>query len=572
MNTFPEIFFEAFSNGHERLDFRSVDCDIRARLGLLVEGDKFVSMETLNRLCLTLKDQWNDIKSPRRKMKHRIGFETAAGLGIRELDPQFAIPADCVLLFDTGMEGNVCKSQEQLYLRMKLHRKPFRNYRQGLANMRTEVVQMVFSDKNGEPVSGFLDLPFFIENLQEFPSALRQCLEKEYNPRKVNADIVKAWWRMGSPRELPLDLDVGIEDKKGEKVMLHLEALSSDRFDESKWTGKVQCVLKLFKGGMEFDTVDFMPSFYKTVSVAAFKAKWRDLVEMAEAGEPWDITQDGDEECVRKSFKSLEAYMKITFDKLKLQDDDGVYRSLLPRSNGKDLIFCTGLVTKKKSKGHGDFIYGYCFDKKGDRYTQIEWITRNDPRAEAQSDERFYENHNLPWPALWTTNPEELVYQYNLGSPRNVQGKKGLAGFAIAHMLDRHSSRFPTRYLTSKDNGYGEPEVLDRNALTNDIYNAWKAAKKKLCANYKWAVPTFYNGALDKDDGGDRKYSPVCLLVPLYLDGDETHKPDVALVLRRQLMDGDPDKPYYFAPTCLTMEMARNNARVITRLDNTWLS
>ena len=82
--------------------------------------------------------------------------------------------------------------------------------------MRTEVVQMVFSDKNGEPVSGFLDLPFFIENLQEFPSALRQCLEKEYNPRKVNADIVKAWWRMGSPRELPLDLDVGIEDKKGE--------------------------------------------------------------------------------------------------------------------------------------------------------------------------------------------------------------------------------------------------------------------------------------------------------------------------------------------------------------------
>lgn len=565
MNKPLEVFFGAFSNGHEHLNFRFVDCDIRARLGSLVEGDRFVSQETLNRLCCALRNQWADIKSPRRKMKHKIGFETASGLEIRELDPQSAIPEDCVLLFDTGMDGRVCKKQKHLYLRMKLHRESFR--RQGCVDMRKKVVQLAFSDEAGEPLSGFLDLPFRIDNLQEFPIALGQCLGKWYDPFRMNADIVKAWWRMGSPRELPLDLDIGIGDKKGEKVVLRLEALPSDRFDEDKRPVKTPCVLKLLKGGEEFNTVDFMPSFYRTVSIKAFKEKWRDLVEMAESGEPWDIVQGGDEE---RSRKSLESYMKITFDKLWLQNDEGVYRSLLPRNKEKDLIFCTGLVTKEKSNGYGGFIYGYCSDKKDGRYTKIEWITRKDPRAEAQSDERCYENHNLPWPALWTANPEELVYQYNLGSPRNAQGKKGLSGFAISHMIDRHSSRFPVRYLTSRVNEYGEPEVLDRNALAKDIYSAWKAAKKKLCANYKWAVPTFYSGVLDKDDGDE--CSLVCLLVPLYLDGDETHKPDVALVLRRQLMDGDPNKPYYFAPTCLTMEMARNNARVITRLDNTWLS
>lgn len=85
----------------------------------------------------------------------------------------------------------------------------------------------------------------------------------------------------------------------------------------------------------------------------------------------------------------------------------------------------------------------------------------------------------------------------------------------------------------------------------NLISGAITAVRKRIEANYKTVVPQWYNGKIQ-------------LLAPLYLSNPE--KPDLALVL--SLAD---DKTVYYGHTCLTMEKAYNNARLIARPDSYWL-
>ena len=77
------------------------------------------------------------------------------------------------------------------------------------------------------------------------------------------------------------------------------------------------------------------------------------------------------------------------------------------------------------------------------------------------------------------------------------------------------------------------------------------SVKKRIEANYKTVVPQFYRGRIQ-------------LLAPLYLTNPDT--PDLALVLSLS-----NDKTVYFGHTCLTTEMAYNNARLIARPDSYWL-
>lgn len=71
---------------------------------------------------------------------------------------------------------------------------------------------------------------------------------------------------------------------------------------------------------------------------------------------------------------------------------------------------------------------------------------------------------------------------------------------------------------------------------------------RRAAANYTLAVPQFYGGRIQ-------------LLLPLCLTGD---KPELALTIQRE--DG-----FYAARTCLTLDMAYNNARLICRPETSWI-
>ena len=74
--------------------------------------------------------------------------------------------------------------------------------------------------------------------------------------------------------------------------------------------------------------------------------------------------------------------------------------------------------------------------------------------------------------------------------------------------------------------------------------------KKKVSANYKLAIPQYYEGKIQ-------------LLLPLCLEDDET--PSLALTVTKV---GN----FYQGHTCLTLDMAYNNARLIAKPESNWLS
>ena len=82
------------------------------------------------------------------------------------------------------------------------------------------------------------------------------------------------------------------------------------------------------------------------------------------------------------------------------------------------------------------------------------------------------------------------------------------------------------------------------------LTGAVELMKRRVSANYKLAIPQCYE---DK----------IQLLLPLCLDTDEG-KPDLALAVTK--LDN-----CYQGYTCLTLDMAYNNARLIAKPESGWL-
>ena len=109
------------------------------------------------------------------------------------------------------------------------------------------------------------------------------------------------------------------------------------------------------------------------------------------------------------------------------------------------------------------------------------------------------------------------------------------------------------------DHIFGDAENMKRlpmsirtSAMKVQIFNgAIETAKRMLEANYKTAVPQYYNGKMQ-------------LLVPICLQNPGI--PDLALTCMK-----NSDKTRYLGSTCLTLDMAYNNARLIAKPDSNWL-
>ena len=73
---------------------------------------------------------------------------------------------------------------------------------------------------------------------------------------------------------------------------------------------------------------------------------------------------------------------------------------------------------------------------------------------------------------------------------------------------------------------------------------------KMVMANYKLAIPQYFA-------------EKIQLLLPLYFISSD--KPNLALVLTKV-------NNYYQAHTCITVDIAYNNARLITKSETRWLT
>lgn len=109
------------------------------------------------------------------------------------------------------------------------------------------------------------------------------------------------------------------------------------------------------------------------------------------------------------------------------------------------------------------------------------------------------------------------------------------------------------------DHIFGDQENIERlpagirnSAMRVQLFDgAIGTAKRMLEANYKTAIPQFYKGKM-------QLLVPICLQTP--------NVPDLALTCMKT-----EDKRKYLGCTCLTLEMAYNNARLIAKPESNWL-
>lgn len=136
----------------------------------------------------------------------------------------------------------------------------------------------------------------------------------------------------------------------------------------------------------------------------------------------------------------------------------------------------------------------------------------------------------LPERVHYAENPADLVYDFRLAVRPNID-----------HILG------------DENNLLRVPEALrgssNARLLRRVFEGAIAEAERKAAANYTIAVPQYYNGRIQ-------------LLLPLCLTGDA---PELALTIQRE-------EGFYSARTCLTLEMAYNNARQICRPMASWLA
>lgn len=145
------------------------------------------------------------------------------------------------------------------------------------------------------------------------------------------------------------------------------------------------------------------------------------------------------------------------------------------------------------------------------------------------SDPALRDIDELPQRVRFSDDPSELVYDY------------------------RYKIRVNIDHILGDENNLARvPEVLrgpENSMLLHRVFEgAVIEAGRRAAANYMLAVPQYFNGRIQ-------------LLLPLCLTGNE---PELALAIQRE--DG-----YYSARTCLTIEMAYNNARLIARPEVAWI-
>jgi hypothetical protein len=143
----------------------------------------------------------------------------------------------------------------------------------------------------------------------------------------------------------------------------------------------------------------------------------------------------------------------------------------------------------------------------------------------------------LPKKPSFFVDINEVIFQTNWIIDRSFE--------KFEHIIEERKDRFPSDYQTKKN------DELAR-ALDNAINYAVAIAER----NYKFIVPQYRPQ--------DNK---IQLLMPIYLSGSFTEKPDFALIL-----DPDASNQIYLPQTILPLDAAYQNARLIAKPDEYWLN
>ncbi|WP_172914827.1 DUF3825 domain-containing protein [Capnocytophaga canis] len=195
-----------------------------------------------------------------------------------------------------------------------------------------------------------------------------------------------------------------------------------------------------------------------------------------------------------------------------------IYSENKIESSGEYACFNIGLVTENQEE-----IYAYIMKNKKPG-TLIPFYFKGWRKS---SDRDLSKFGKLGESALYIQEASDLIYDVKLELRINID-----------HIIEDNKKRFPKPF-----------DKMDNHLLSNLLNGTIEDAKRRVKRNYKTAIPQYYGGKLQ-------------LLLPLCLHTKA--KADLALVVEKE-------NGVYRASTCLTLDMAINNARLIAKPDDEWL-
>lgn len=215
-----------------------------------------------------------------------------------------------------------------------------------------------------------------------------------------------------------------------------------------------------------------------------------------------------------RTYPVLHNYIVHYFNKV---HTDGLISYSTNEKNETIACFNTGLLTP-----HYDDIYAY-FELNGGRGTQ-EWFLAAFVNSSSHKLSSF---QTLPDVAKFFNSIDDLYYDTALELRINAE-----------HIVDDNYERFPESL-----------RAYSKSILINMIEGAMRSTNKRIKRNYKTAVPQYFKNSIQ-------------FLIPLTLT--DPMKPDIVITVYKR-------NNHYYGATCLTMEMAYNNARLLVKPESDWL-
>ena len=323
--------------------------------------------------------------------------------------------------------------------------------------------------------------------------------------------------------------------------------------------------------GEAIDKFAYFPKPKSSPSILGWDAAINDLAVNIALEERWYYNEDD-----KLTKPILKNYLSYTFERLQFEDEierkKAKEEDRQPRlkilENDKNAIFNTGLV---------DNIYDpvFAFFKRNNGTNPA--ITQPWVFIAFATANSYYQNIITDFPykperAEYFTNPSDLYYDCSAQKPTinwehiikdNIERlpigfvKKGATdGFPFMDNVDALPKPQRRDYYDKLAKAiYDDEDWLQ--FLTTRFKNALDISLSRVAWNYKTAIPVYYVT--------DHKLS---LLLPLALERKGVI--DVALVCQHKL-DEKSGVNNYVGRTIFTLQMAYNNARLITRPDSDWL-
>lgn len=263
---------------------------------------------------------------------------------------------------------------------------------------------------------------------------------------------------------------------------------------------------------MKNDIYDLPESLYDFAQIPDYHNVIQQLSNMAES-EDWSYHSTP---MVGTNIPILENFINNTYKRIAIE------KKVAYAKDNKYCCFDTGLISRTQREP----IY-MMFEENANPTIDCHWHFYKFIRRGEFEVNKFIK---LPDMAFYNDDPSKLVYDTRKDLIVNIE-----------HIIKDNKSRFPAPYNTMAD--YNLQLYID---------GCIKSSVDKLKRNYKIAVPQYFITT-----------GTIQLLIPLCLSAPDVA--DLAIVV-------EDYGTMYRASTCLTLDMAINNARLLARPDRDWLN